>query len=162
MYIWPYDVKRETFFEMALTDGGTRGNMLKIQKKFARLNIRKNSFSHRVVIIWNNLPDSGVCAVMVNDFKIGVDLALSKNLTSTLMELGLNGSRTKKWHLFVTFICISDTPSQTERGTTTTRTGWGSNDKSGSSGRAWPFTATARWPSTTASNDAGWPRAWTR
>ena len=34
------DMKRETFFEMAQTDRGTRGNMLKIQKKYARPNIR--------------------------------------------------------------------------------------------------------------------------
>lgn len=71
------DVRKETFFEMAEEDRGTRRGKFKIQKR-TRLTIRKNSFSHRVVSTWNRLPDSVVCANSVNEFKNGVDKALGK------------------------------------------------------------------------------------
>ncbi len=82
------DVKRETFFEMAPADRGTRGNKLKIQKQHARLNIRKNTFSHRVVAAWNSLPDSVVCSQSVNNFKNGVDCALSKKFDKFTYGVG--------------------------------------------------------------------------
>ena len=72
------DVQKETFFEMAAKDRGTRGNSLKIQKRHSRLNIRKNSFTQRVVNPWNKLPNSAVCAKSVNDFKNQVDAQLSR------------------------------------------------------------------------------------
>ena len=50
---------------------------MKIRKKHARLEIRKNSFTHRVVSPWNKLPDQAVCAKSVNEFKSAVDAALS-------------------------------------------------------------------------------------
>ena len=71
------NVQKETFFEMANEDINTRGNSLKIQKKHARLEIRKNSFTHRVVTPWNRLPNCAVLASSVNEFKTAVDTALS-------------------------------------------------------------------------------------
>ena len=47
----------------------TRGNTLKLFKPRARLNSRKNSFSHRVVDHWNSLPSKVVEAPSLNSFK---------------------------------------------------------------------------------------------
>ena len=71
------DVQKEAFFEMSSEETGTRGNSMKIQKKHARLNIRKNSFTHRIVSPWNRLPKRAVCAITVTAFKNEVDDALS-------------------------------------------------------------------------------------
>ncbi len=59
-------------FELASTDR-TRGNRYKIIKKNCRLNIRKYSFTHRVVDIWNNLPDRVVTAKTVKSFENRLD-----------------------------------------------------------------------------------------
>ena len=55
------------FFEMSGT--GTRGHSLKLYKKSVRLDIKKYSFSTRVVDAWNNLADSVVSAESLNVFK---------------------------------------------------------------------------------------------
>ena len=47
----------------------TRGHNKKIYKKHCRLNIRKYSFSQRVVDCWNTLPKEVVEARTVNTFK---------------------------------------------------------------------------------------------
>ncbi len=47
----------------------TRGNSFKLFKKRARTEVRKNTFSHRVVDTWNSLPDSVILAPSVNSFK---------------------------------------------------------------------------------------------
>ena len=51
----------------------TRGHSLKLEKKFARLNIRKHSFGPRVVNSWNSLPTWVVEAKDMNDFKSKID-----------------------------------------------------------------------------------------
>ncbi|RUS80406.1 hypothetical protein EGW08_011842 [Elysia chlorotica] len=51
----------------------TRGNSLKIYKHRCRLNLRSNSFSHRVINDWNGLPESVVTAPTVNCFKNRLD-----------------------------------------------------------------------------------------
>ena len=71
------DVQKEAFFEMSNEETGTTGNSMKIQKRHARLNIRKNSFTHRIVSPWNRLPNRAVCTITVNAFKNEVDDALS-------------------------------------------------------------------------------------
>ena len=48
----------------------TRGNSLKLFKRRSRLQIRANSFSNRVVDVWNSLPDSVVQAPSLNCFKM--------------------------------------------------------------------------------------------
>jgi hypothetical protein len=35
----------------------TRGNDKKLKKKYSKLNIRKFSFTNRIVDIWNSLPN---------------------------------------------------------------------------------------------------------
>ena len=51
----------------------TRGHNLKLEKKSSRLNLRKSSFSLRVVNGWNALPDWVINASDVNDFKTKLD-----------------------------------------------------------------------------------------
>ena len=47
----------------------TRGHTVKIQKKYCRTNIRKHSFSQRIVDTWNSLPQEVIEATSVNSFK---------------------------------------------------------------------------------------------
>lgn len=47
----------------------TRGHVFKIQKKYCRTNVRKYSFSQRIVDCWNKLPENVVTATSVNSFK---------------------------------------------------------------------------------------------
>jgi len=51
----------------------TRGNKYKLQKNTSHYNLRKFSFSSRVVNIWNSLPDSVVDADTINTFKSRLD-----------------------------------------------------------------------------------------
>ena len=57
-----YDTDRPHFDIEKTRD--TRGNSLKINKHRCRLNLRNNSFSHRVVNDWNSLPESVMTAPM--------------------------------------------------------------------------------------------------
>ena len=51
----------------------TRGHSLKIFKKGARLDIRKNSFPHRIINIWNYLPEQIIKAEDVHIFEGRLD-----------------------------------------------------------------------------------------
>ena len=44
----------------------TRGNDKKLKKKYSKLNIRKFSFTNRIVDIWNSLPNEVITAKIVN------------------------------------------------------------------------------------------------
>ena len=55
-----------------------RGHSLKIFKPRARLNVRKNCFSIRVVDSWNALPESVVMAPSLNAFKNSLNKTLKK------------------------------------------------------------------------------------
>ena len=59
-------------FELS-TEERTRGNSLKLAKKYARLDVRKHFFSNRVIDIWNSLPDEVVTAPSINSFKMTLD-----------------------------------------------------------------------------------------
>ncbi|KAJ8045519.1 hypothetical protein HOLleu_08544 [Holothuria leucospilota] len=54
-------------------DSRVRGHCKKLVKCFARLNIRKFSFSHRVVNAWNSLPEWVVNSTSVHCFKVNID-----------------------------------------------------------------------------------------
>ena len=45
-----------------------RGHLDKISKLHSRLDIRKNSFTQRIVNHWNRLPRSAVMSASVNQF----------------------------------------------------------------------------------------------
>jgi len=47
----------------------TRGNIYKIRQDHVKYDLRKFSFSNRVTIVWNSLPDTVVKADSVNTFK---------------------------------------------------------------------------------------------
>ena len=64
----PFDM----FF--AYHDVPTRSNGYKLFKKFCRLNVRKYSFSQRVVNDWNTLPIEVVQVPDVESFKTKLDL----------------------------------------------------------------------------------------
>jgi hypothetical protein len=51
----------------------TRGHSKKIKKKFCRINLRKFSFTNRIVDLWNTLPQSVIDAKDVRQFEIRLD-----------------------------------------------------------------------------------------
>ena len=61
-------INKETLFPAPMSQI-TRGHPIKIHKKFSRTNIRKYSFSQRVVSAWNALPEDIVTAKTLNILK---------------------------------------------------------------------------------------------
>ena len=66
-------LKPELFFDMAINKICTRGHSLKLNKTHNRLDIRKYSFSQRVINNWNSLPESVGSAESLNLFKNKLD-----------------------------------------------------------------------------------------
>ena len=62
-------IEKTQFFRPASNEYGLRGHSLKIRKERSRLDIRKHSFSQRVVGSWNRLPQKVVDAQSINQFK---------------------------------------------------------------------------------------------
>ena len=60
-----------------LCTNSTRGHNYKLNKEFSRLDIRKNSFSQRIVDTWNSLKYQTVNSKNVNDFKKNIDEELT-------------------------------------------------------------------------------------
>ena len=81
-------IKKEILFIMGNVETGTRGNIFKLQKARFTIKTRENAFSNRVVNTWNKLPDEVVNAKSVNEFKSGVDSALSKYIDKYTYGLG--------------------------------------------------------------------------
>ena len=48
---------------------GTRGNMYKLTKNYARLDIRKFFFCNKIVDVWNMLDKETVCSRSLHNFK---------------------------------------------------------------------------------------------
>ena len=69
------DVCFEDFFEWQPNFRNTRGNGLKIKMPISRLDVKKYSFSSRVVKIWNSLPGNVVHAPSIESFKAKVSSA---------------------------------------------------------------------------------------
>jgi hypothetical protein len=63
-----------SFFRLSNT--GLRGRSLKMYKERARLDIRKFSFSNRIVDEWNKLTEEIVLCQTVNNFKNKIDYHL--------------------------------------------------------------------------------------
>ena len=74
------DIKINNLFTMKELEINLRGYSMRIHKERAHLNIRKYSFTHRVVNTWNKLPMSAVNAPTINRFKSEVDAYLSTQL----------------------------------------------------------------------------------
>ena len=62
-----------SFLKPAPKEQDTRGNSLKLFKSFAKTKVRSAYFAERVVLEWNSLPDSVICAPTVNSFKSRLD-----------------------------------------------------------------------------------------
>lgn len=65
------DIKSSVFFKLSESD--LRGHPYKLVKPRANKSTRLNSFSHRVVSAWNNLPAEIVCAKDTVNFKTKLD-----------------------------------------------------------------------------------------
>lgn len=61
------------FFKLAENHYCLRGHEMKLTKERSRLDIRKHSFSQRIINSWNSLPASVVNAKTVNGFKNAYD-----------------------------------------------------------------------------------------
>ena len=72
------DIKLEDFF--TLQTGVTRGHCYKIKKFQTRLDIRKYTFSQRIVNEWNNLPPAVVNSNSLNTFKDNIDKHLKHRM----------------------------------------------------------------------------------
>ena len=55
----------------------TRGHALKLVKPRCHLDIRKFSFAHRVVVMWNSLDDDIIACNSINGFKNRIDKFLN-------------------------------------------------------------------------------------
>jgi len=62
-----YSMNSRVFFEY--DEGGRRGHSKKLFKKRTRLDVKKISFSNKVVDKWNFLTDTCVNCITVNNFK---------------------------------------------------------------------------------------------
>ena len=71
-FIKGIDKIKAAFFKPSIFSG-TRGHKLKLYKSRARLRIRQNFFSQRVINMWNKLPESVISCSSVKDFKKGLD-----------------------------------------------------------------------------------------
>ena len=70
----PQTVKFLKLWDDATTRNSTySGNSMKLYPRYSRLDLRKFSFSIRVVKHWNNLPDNVITAPSVNCFKNRLD-----------------------------------------------------------------------------------------
>ena len=72
------DLAWKKFFKM-LTMSKLRGHSQKLYKQSARLDVRKYSFSNRVINEWNLLPEELIECKTVNNFKRKLDLHLGDN-----------------------------------------------------------------------------------
>ena len=66
------DIDMNVFFKFA-DNSGTRSHNLKLYKPKAKKSIRLNSFGHRTISAWNNLPQDIVNCTTVNCFKSNLD-----------------------------------------------------------------------------------------
>ena len=67
------DIDRNIFFFKLKEGSRTRGHKAALFKEYCRLNMRKDSFSQRVINEWNKLPNDCVNASSVNMFKNRID-----------------------------------------------------------------------------------------
>ena len=66
-------VDRRQFFQLSTCEYQLRGHTMKLSKQRTRLDVRKFSFSQRVVREWNKLSQDVVEAASVNQFKNRLD-----------------------------------------------------------------------------------------
>ena len=62
------NINKDTFFDYN-NRVGSRGHSHQLLKPRANTRIRQNTFSHRVINVWNSLPEEVVSADSINSFK---------------------------------------------------------------------------------------------
>ena len=62
-----------------MSDTVTSGHTYKIAKKYSRTDIRKYTFSNRIIESWNALPENVINANSVNSFKNRLDKILNNH-----------------------------------------------------------------------------------
>ena len=67
------NINADQFF--TLSERQSRGHRLKLVKPRSRINLRKNTFSSRIVDNWNALPANVIEAPDVTRFKVALDVA---------------------------------------------------------------------------------------
>ena len=67
------NVAYDQFFSMEQSKQHLRGHAMRLVKERSRLDVRKYSFSQRIVNDWNALPLDVVTAATVNGFKNAYD-----------------------------------------------------------------------------------------
>jgi ribonucleases P/MRP protein subunit RPP40 len=67
------NIQATKFFEISNNPYNLRGHSMKLAVKRSRLDVRKFSFSQRVVPSWNSLPENVVTAPSTNVFKNRLD-----------------------------------------------------------------------------------------
>ena len=80
------DVDRNMFFKLK-EDSRTRGNKAALVKEQFRLDMRKYSFSQRVINEWNKLPNDCVNASSVNMFKNRIDRYMIRAGYTSMIQL---------------------------------------------------------------------------
>ena len=64
---------KETSLDLQYTTSNLRGNKYKLFQNQLHYDLRKFSFSNRVVNVWNSLPDTVVAVDNLNLFKSALD-----------------------------------------------------------------------------------------
>ena len=68
----------EQFF--SYNTSSARGHNFKLEKNYARTDLRAKSFSNRVISKWNSLPDDVVDCTTINSFKGALERAWKDDL----------------------------------------------------------------------------------
>jgi hypothetical protein len=76
------NIEYGSFFQLASSEREMRGHELKLYHRRSRLDIRKFSFSQRVVKVWNKLPQHVIEAPTVNSFKNRLDGTNSSDMST--------------------------------------------------------------------------------
>ena len=80
----------------------TRGNNLKIYQDHVQYNLRKYSFSYRVIHVWNSLPNEVIEANSTNSFKNRLDNTGTMRTLSTIGKLN-----SPELEAVVKFFCLN-------------------------------------------------------
>ncbi len=93
-------VQWRDFFQTADTSR-LRGHSLKLKKEWSRLDLRKFTFSQRVVNMWNDLPADMVTALTTKVFKKLLEATLNVSLDGRQS----NSSNTHRSSAFISILC---------------------------------------------------------